>query len=293
MTAAILGWQVVIFATIALAGRWRGWMIAVWVAWTLAQVAVLPLSVIQFGTIAFAALMFPVRQAGRQASAADMPRRTAASASIREVREPEQRDAPRALGAKTAASAKSPPLLKTMDVWATDLERKTKVWSDEGIERNEFKLGAMERIKTEGFSCALEEEVMRGALAADQRLKLAIEAELAKDPILAKLYWAHLAEQTARQRVLERQVQLEVALKAARSHREILQMLVQNGSEYRETYYEATRIAERVFAAPAPDRQSAGAQATIQHSVPVDPELFLFGRHMDDWVSNVEAFQKR
>lgn len=58
MTIAILIWQAIIFLTIACSGRWRGWITAFWVVWTTVQVATLPLSVIQFGTIALAFFMF-------------------------------------------------------------------------------------------------------------------------------------------------------------------------------------------------------------------------------------------
>lgn len=55
MTFAILAWQLVIFFSICMARRWRAWMIAFWVVWTLLQVAAFSLSVIQFATI-FAAI---------------------------------------------------------------------------------------------------------------------------------------------------------------------------------------------------------------------------------------------
>lgn len=57
MTIAILAWQALIFFTIALGGRARGWLIAFWVIWTLIQVATFPLSVIQFFTIFLATLI--------------------------------------------------------------------------------------------------------------------------------------------------------------------------------------------------------------------------------------------
>lgn len=58
MTIAVLIWQAIIFLTIACSGRWKGWITAFWVIWTIVQVATLPLSVIQFGTIALAFFMF-------------------------------------------------------------------------------------------------------------------------------------------------------------------------------------------------------------------------------------------
>ena len=48
----ILIWQAVVFTTIYLSGRRRWWASVAWIIWTFAQVYTLPLSVIQFGTIA-------------------------------------------------------------------------------------------------------------------------------------------------------------------------------------------------------------------------------------------------
>lgn len=52
MGVAVLGWQVFILFTILISGARRGWVSAFWVLWTLAQVFALPLSVLQFFTIA-------------------------------------------------------------------------------------------------------------------------------------------------------------------------------------------------------------------------------------------------
>lgn len=57
MTLAILAWQLLIFASICMSRRWRTWMIAFWVVWTVFQVAAFSLSVIQFATIAAAAAL--------------------------------------------------------------------------------------------------------------------------------------------------------------------------------------------------------------------------------------------
>ncbi|EMT5437092.1 UvrD-helicase domain-containing protein [Stenotrophomonas maltophilia] len=51
MIEGILAWQAIIFVSIALGGRKRGWIVGFWVVWTLLQVFALWLSVIQFGTI--------------------------------------------------------------------------------------------------------------------------------------------------------------------------------------------------------------------------------------------------
>ena len=63
MTIAILIWQAIIFITIAASGRARGWVVAFWVVWTIVQVATLPLSVIQFATIAIAYSLFKSNKA--------------------------------------------------------------------------------------------------------------------------------------------------------------------------------------------------------------------------------------
>lgn len=71
MTIAILIWQAIIFITIAASGRARGWVVAFWVVWTIVQVVTLPLSVIQFATIAIAYFLFK----GSKPQAAATPRK--------------------------------------------------------------------------------------------------------------------------------------------------------------------------------------------------------------------------
>jgi len=65
MGMGILGWQLLILITIVVAGRSRGIAVIFWVIWTLVQVAALPLSILQFGTIwlghTIAAALFPSR----------------------------------------------------------------------------------------------------------------------------------------------------------------------------------------------------------------------------------------
>jgi len=51
MGLGILGWQLLILITIVVSGRSRAIAVIFWVIWTLVQVAALPLSVLQFGTI--------------------------------------------------------------------------------------------------------------------------------------------------------------------------------------------------------------------------------------------------
>lgn len=66
MIEGILAWQAIIFVSIALGGRKRGWVVGFWVVWTLLQVFALWLSVIQFGTICLAWSIF-----GSKTSSAD------------------------------------------------------------------------------------------------------------------------------------------------------------------------------------------------------------------------------
>ena len=52
MSIAVVVWQVFIFLTLIISGKKRGWVATFWVIWTLVQVYALPLSIIQFITIA-------------------------------------------------------------------------------------------------------------------------------------------------------------------------------------------------------------------------------------------------
>lgn len=58
MTIAVLIWQAIIFFSIALAGRARGWVVTFWILWTILQVFAFWLSVVQFGTIWLAWSLF-------------------------------------------------------------------------------------------------------------------------------------------------------------------------------------------------------------------------------------------
>ena len=51
MGIAVIGWQIFIFFTILISGKYRFLVAAFWVIWTLVQVYALPLSVVQFITI--------------------------------------------------------------------------------------------------------------------------------------------------------------------------------------------------------------------------------------------------
>ena len=68
MSTAVLIWQAIIFVSIALGGRKRGWIVGFWVVWTILQVFALWLSVIQFGTIWLAWAIF-----GKKTPAVESP----------------------------------------------------------------------------------------------------------------------------------------------------------------------------------------------------------------------------
>jgi len=57
MSEAVLGWQVVIFLTILLSGRFHKSIVAFWVIWTIVQIFALWLSILQFITIFFASYL--------------------------------------------------------------------------------------------------------------------------------------------------------------------------------------------------------------------------------------------
>ena len=68
----ILIWQAVVFTTIYLSGRRRWWASVAWVIWTVVQVYTLPLSVIQFGTIALGHWAAGSRARRREAKSPDI-----------------------------------------------------------------------------------------------------------------------------------------------------------------------------------------------------------------------------
>lgn len=53
VSLAVLGWQLLIFTTLVLAGSSRKTIAVLWVIWTIVQVFTLPLSIVQFATIYF------------------------------------------------------------------------------------------------------------------------------------------------------------------------------------------------------------------------------------------------
>lgn len=79
MGMGILGWQLLILVTIVVAGRSRAIAVIFWVIWTLVQVAALPLSILQFGTIwlghTIAAALFPSRPDDTTKASSTPPRK--------------------------------------------------------------------------------------------------------------------------------------------------------------------------------------------------------------------------
>lgn len=271
MTEAVLAWQALIFASIGLAGRWRGWVTAFWVAWTILQVFALPLSLIQFGTIAVAAALFRSKTAAKPSPpvALEPAAPVTAAKTIPLVLPP----APTESALATFAAA-ADGMARKANAWAVDLERKTAAWAQE----QKFRLAAQQQIKTEGFSCALEERVMKEALARDQQLTRELQTELARDSVLAKLHHAALARCGSLDTVQSRQVAERAALDAARSTRQMLDTIIDNGPEFRRHYFDALKKTADVL------KDSAPAD---------DPEAHLmeFGRHLSDWLAEVEALR--
>lgn len=268
LTTAVLVWQVAIFFSIGLAGRWRWWVVAGWIAWTFLQVGALPLSVLQFGTIALSALVF----------ARPKPSALTATPNL----EPPQRQPTVRVDPPPLPSSPVPPVLKAINDWARDFEVRTKAWAEESIERTRLTMSAREHIKTEGFASPLEEAVMREALAEDQRLTREIEAELGKDPILTQLYRGALAAQPAMDgpRVRMRQLSEKMALKSAGKFREHLETLASEGEVYRNAYYDARKRAAVALSSKPSARNG-------------EEHLMRYGRHIDEWVADVEASKRQ
>lgn len=72
MSIAVVVWQVFIFLTLVISGKRRGWVAAFWAIWTLVQVYALPLSIIQFITIAVGFLVAKPRTSRPTSAAADI-----------------------------------------------------------------------------------------------------------------------------------------------------------------------------------------------------------------------------
>ena len=73
MTIAVLVWQAIIFLSIVLSGRSRGWVIAFWAVWTVVQVFAFGLSVVQFGTIWLAWSLFGGKGPSAESAVAKNP----------------------------------------------------------------------------------------------------------------------------------------------------------------------------------------------------------------------------
>lgn len=267
MTEAILAWQALIFASIMLAGRWRGWIIAFWIVWTLLQVAALPLSVLQFGTIAVGAWVFRAKSPAGHSSSEEAEA-TATRPGITPRSSPEPQNAP----ALTRLASYAAEIAGQAEAWSVESQRRL----DELRREQQFRKAAEQKIKTEGFSCALEERVMRQALARDQQLAEELKQALGKDGVLRKLYDANLKRlEYEPQSVLERQEAEKEALKIAKTERELLDRLIDTGPEFKRHYFEAERLLSDLDAA------SIGAEAHLQ----------LHGRHLNDWLADVKALR--
>ncbi len=268
LTTAVLVWQAAIFFSIGLAGRWRWWVVAGWIAWTILQVVVLPLSVVQFGSIALAMMVF-----GR-------PRPSVLTATPN--LELPQRRPTVSVDPPPMPSTPVSPVLNAINEWACDLEVRTKAWAEETIEHNRHTMSAREHIKTESFESPLEEAVMRDALAEDQRLTREIEAELAKDPILGELFRCALAARPASDgpRILMRQLSEKMALKSARAFREELETLVSGGEAYRNAYYDAMKRTAVVL--PSNPSERNGEEYRMR-----------YGRRIEEWVADVGASKRQ
>ncbi len=269
MTEAVLAWQALIFFSIVLAGRYRFWVIAFWVVWTALQVFTLPLSLLQFGTIAAAAALFRSTPSTGQSAPAG-PNPTAKPTTLAATSPSQKESAKEPARAKTAIAEQG--LLGKMEAWSAELKRKT----DELAREQQFRLAAEQRIKTEGFSCVLEERVMKEALARDQQLTRDIESSLATDAVLARLYHAYLKEGgTLPPTVRDRQLAEEIALKSARTERDTLDAIIDGGPGFKGHYEEACRLLSELDAA----------------SLEAQRHLMLHDRHLDDWLADVQALR--
>lgn len=264
MTTAVLIWQAIIFVSIAVAGRKRGWVVAFWIVWTMIQISALPLSVLQFGTIAIAAGLFAHRKPldTSNAFASDANGGTTRASTLQ----------------ATQSNAMPPQPSKSEDTLASWAAR-TDAWAEQQRLKLKFEQAAEESIKTEGFTCDLEERVMKEALARDRALVSEIESELSKDLVLTKLYHAVIAEGGGLPKaVQERQFKQRAAIKVAKAHRSSFDQVLSMGDS-RETYFEMLR---RFASIQSPAGEDVG-----------DAHLYLLGRHWNEWLADVEASRAR
>lgn len=267
MTEAIIAWQTLIFASIAFAGRWRGWVIALWVVWTLLQVFALPLSLLQFGTIAVAASMFRAKTPPEPS-----PLGQAESISATPGRAPVTSAASENAPAHARFAESMTALSRQADAWSVETQRRL----DELRQGQQFREAAKQQIKTEGFSSALEERVMREALAHDQQLARELKQALGKDAVLSNLYHANLKGlRDQSQSVWERQQAEKAALRVSQTERRMLDRLTDEGPEFKRYYFEAKRLLL--------DLDAASNEAEVH--------LMLHGRHINDWIADVEALR--
>lgn len=268
MFATVLIWQALIFASIAISGRWRWWIVTFWCAWTLVQVSGLPLSALQFSTIAISAALFRKQ-----------------SPSPREA-EPPVLQFPVKRSRTSARQAEQihgePSLLHKLEKLSADMERKSIELSKEVI----FRAEASQHIKESGFSCEIEKRVMQEEFAKDEAISFEIQKALASDPLLNELYCKLLANSSLlaekrgdKECVAVRQDREKLALEMARFHMGQLNDLMNKGHHYRQSYYAAQ---ESLFLQENKRAPSEQEKAEMQ---------LLFGRRIEDWV--VELNKRR
>ena len=285
MTLAILAWQALIFITILLAGRHRGWVTAFWVVWTAVQVVALPLSVLQFCTIVAAFLLARSRA---PAMSTDQPARNTkpAQTSIAPPSKHASSQDDRALKPTPINQHVPEPgsLLASVAAWSDDLNRKTNDWA----ETEQIKRQAKEQIKTDNFASEKEEKLMKEALARDQALSHEIQQELAKDEVLAELYQGYLQEYSKSPKtVWERQLHEEMALKAARGELDLLKLMVEKGPRFVKTFLRLRKVLDD------DDGSSAGERGSLMLSEDLDENPVVFGRNLNDWMAKFKETRSK
>jgi hypothetical protein len=287
MTTTVLAWQALIFLSIGVAGRWRGYVIAFWIVWTVLQVVALPLSVLQFGTILVAALLFRRRTPEpNQDTAQKNPstRRSAVPQSL--PSEGNRGNSAPPNPAPPAQTGDTNPIVSAL----AELKHASAEW----VRRANFESAANKQIKTDGFSCELEERVMKEALARDHALTREIQSELSKDSVLGKLYHGYLAEQVPQEgTVAERQIHEQVALEIARRELAHFEMLIEGGPDLRRAYISIPK--DKIDAIKAAIADASAGQVTPTTIGPSDPDahLMVLGRHINEWLDEVEASRRR
>lgn len=264
MIETALIWQVVIFASIALAGRLRLWAIAFWCIWTLFQVLSYPLSLLQFGTIAISALLFRHRRHSNSDTSSEW------QPPFRSLHSPP---------APSPQAQSASDLLDKLNEFSKHMERT----SFEIRKEAEFESQAQQRIRATGFTCEAEERVMKAALARDQALSREIQDTIGGNPLLAELYRSSLAKLTdsgpesgGTATIHSRQSRESCALKLAQHYLDWLIKLTNEGPEYRKIVYTSK---ESLFLHQKGRSPSDQERSEMQS---------ILGRHIEDWVVDIQ-----